>query len=175
MRKRMISWVLCVLLLLSSFLPVHAEEAAYSISTVEEFLTFAENCRLDSYSQGLTVYLKKSLDLTGVPFEGIPVFAGTFEGGGYTISGLSLTADGSVQGLFRYLTADAVVRNLSVAGEFHPGGSRNKVGAIAGENAGQIISCSFSGSVSGGDSVGGLVGRSREIILWAASPVKMTA
>lgn len=158
MGKRMISWVLCVLLLLSSFLPVHAEEAACSISTVEEFLTFAENCRLDSYSQGLTVYLKKSLDLTGVPFEGIPVFAGAFEGNGYTISGLSLTADGSAQGLFRYLTADAVVRNLSVAGEFHPGGSRNKVGAIAGENAGQIISCSFSGSVSGGDSVGGLVG-----------------
>lgn len=159
MGKRIISGVLCALLLLSTLLPVRAEEAVCKISTVEEFLTFAENCRLDSYSRDLTVYLEANLDLTGVAFAGIPVFSGTFEGGRYTISGLSLTAEGSVQGLFRYLTADAVVRNLTVEGEIHPGGSRGKVGAIAGENAGQIISCSFSGSVSGGDAVGGLAGR----------------
>ena len=167
MYRRIISIALCLVLLLSIALPVYAEEAEekpeiavveLSISTAEEFIAFAENCRLDSYSRNLAVTLEKDIDLSGVAFESVPIFSGSFDGKNNTISGFSIAADGSVQGLFRYLTATAVVRNLSVKGEIHPGGSRNQIGAIAGQSEGQIFNCSFTGQLSGGDYVGGIVG-----------------
>lgn len=160
MRKRILSLTLCLILLIGIALPVSAEEttAQLSISTAEEFLAFAENCRLDSYSQNLSVSLEKDIDLGDVPFESVPIFSGSFDGKGHTISGLSITADGSVQGLFRYLTATAVVQNLTVKGDIHPEGSRNKIGSIAGHNEGRILECSFTGDLSGGDYIGGIVG-----------------
>lgn len=164
MRKRILSMLLCLCLLLAAAAPAYAaetEEAAparLSISTVERLLTFAEKCRLDSYSRNLEVSLEADLDVSGVDFGGIPSFSGTFEGNGHTISGLELTADGSAQGFFRYLTDTAVVRDLRICGTVAPGGSRSGVGGIAGSNAGRIENCSFEGTVSGGDNVGGLVG-----------------
>jgi len=167
MYRRIISIALCLVLLLSIALPVYAEEAEekpeiavveLSISTAEEFIAFAENCRLDSYSQNLVVTLEKDIDLNGISFEPVPIFSGSFDGKNHTISGFSIAADGSVQGLFRYLTATAVVRNLSVKGDIHPGGSRNQIGAIAGQSEGQILNCIFTGQLSGGDYVGGIVG-----------------
>ena len=161
MRNRIIVFTLCVALLMSFAIPAYADEttAQLSISTVEEFLTFAENCRLDSYSQGLTVTLEKSIDLSGMDFNPIPIFSGSFEGNGHAITGLSIKTDGSEQGLFRYLTASAVVQNLIVGGDIQPGGSRSTIGAIAGHNLGQIRNCGFTGTVSGSEYVGGIVGR----------------
>ena len=167
MHKRLRGLLLCILMLLSCALPAYAEDADLSeepavtelrIVTADDFLAFAENCRLDSYSQNLAVTLEANIDLTGISFSSIPTFSGLFDGKGHTISGLSLTSDGSVQGLFRYLTATATVQNLNIRGEIHPGGSRNQIGAVAGENAGYISGCSFTGSISGGDYIGGLVG-----------------
>ena len=167
MNKRWISILLCVVLLLGTAAPVSAEETEIEeeipmqelkISTAEEFLAFAENCRLDSYSRNLAVTLEQDIDLQGTRFAGIPIFSGSFDGQGYIVSGLDIRESGSVQGLFRYLTAEATVRNLNVSGAIHPGGSRGEVGAIAGQNAGVILNCSFTGSISGGDYVGGLAG-----------------
>lgn len=135
----------------SSFKVLHLE-------TVEDFLTFSENCRLDSYSQNLVVVLDNDIDLTGADFQGIPTFGGVFEGGHHSLLGLSIQGEGSNQGLFRYLQASATVRNLTVAGEISPTGSRNNIGGIAGNNAGTITNCHFTGSVTGADCVGGLVG-----------------
>jgi len=164
MGKRIFSVALCLCLLLGTAVPVFAVEAeapegiTLRISSLEEFLSFAENCRLDSYSRNLTVVLEEDLDLGGVEFEGVPSFSGVFEGGGHTISGLNLQTEGSAKGLFRYLTGTAVVRDLQVRGILSPGGSRSEIGGIAGNNAGKIENCGFSGTVSGRDSVGGLVG-----------------
>lgn len=167
MNKRFISAVLCVMLLLGLALPVYATDtddqdpvilAEIKISTPEEFLGFAENCRMDSYSRSLLVSLEADIDLSGVDFAGVPIFCGTFKGNGHTISGLRIANDGSDQGLFRYLTATALVEELHVSGDVAPGGSRAGVGGIAGRNEGTVRDCSFDGTVSGGDSVGGLVG-----------------
>lgn len=124
----------------------------------EELLALAEDCRLDTYSQDLKVVLKCSIDMAGCDFTGIPYFNGTFEGRGFTISGLKITADGSYQGFFRYLGEDAVVHKLKLEGEIAPNGSRTAVGGFAGENAGRISGCSFTGTVTGGDMVGGIAG-----------------
>ena len=158
--KRLFCVLLCVALLLAMTLTVSGQENAktLSISTLEEFLAFAEACRLDSYSKDLLVTLEADLDLTGRDFASIPIFSGTFEGNGHTISGLSVTVNGSVQGLFRYVTEEAIIRNLTVRGTVQPGGSKNYVGGIAGQNAGQITNCTFSGEASGVEYVGGIAG-----------------
>ena len=130
----------------------------------KQFLDFAENCRLDSYSRNLSVVLLTDIDLTGVDFAGIPIFCGNFDGNGHTVSGLSITQDGSNMGLFRYVDASALIQNLTVSGEIIPDGSRSAVGGIAGHNAGKIQNCFFDGTVSGSDDVGGIAGiTSREV------------
>lgn len=176
MTKRFLSMLLCAALLLSMAVPVLADEAQapedsqpkaeaaireLSITTAEEFLTFAESCRLDSYSQNLTVSLEADIDLGGMSFAGIPIFSGMFLGNGHTVSNVSITAGGSEQGFFRRLTDTAVVQDLHVRGDIHPGGSRSEIGGIAGSNAGLIRNCSFDGTLSGADSVGGIAGTNR--------------
>lgn len=69
-----------------------------TISTRKDFLRFAKNCTLDSWSAGKTVVLTADIDLGRVNFSPIPIFGGTFEGNGHTISGLNLEQDGSQLG-----------------------------------------------------------------------------
>lgn len=162
MLKRWFGVLLAVLLFVSVGAPVFAaqtdEAEVLTISTADQLLVFAENCRLDAYSLGLTVVLAEDIDLSETEFSAVPYFAGTFEGNGHTISGLKLYGEGSEQGLFRYLAETAVVKDLHLQANISPVGSRADVGGIAGVNRGQIIDCSFDGNVSGGDGVGGIAG-----------------
>ena len=171
--NKLLRSLLCGLLLLgllfSFLLPALAAEPEAEtqpvrelrIASVNEFLQFTQDCRMDSYSLELTVYLDADLDLTDTDFAGVPMFQGTFLGQGHTIRGLNLTADGSQLGLFRYLTDTAQVQDLHVVGTVAPQGSRTAIGGIAGNNAGTLENCTFQGQVSGKDSVGGLVGINR--------------
>lgn len=164
MYKRLFGLLLCLVMAMTMVMPVHgadkkpAEKEPVVIASAEELLAFAEQCRMDTYSEGLSVILAADIDLSGVEYTAIPVFAGNFDGCGYRITGLHLTAQGSVQGLFRYLTKSAVVQNLTLEARIEPAGSRSSVGGIAGNNAGAIMSCTVRGIVSGGDSVGGIAG-----------------
>ena len=129
-----------------------------SLRTVEDLVRLSQNCSLDSWSQGKTVCLEADIDLTGVEFTPIPTFGGTFEGKGHTISGLSLTGSGNVRGLFRYVQPTGAVRDLHVSGTVAPTGRKNTLGGLVGKNQGIITNCSFSGAVSGADSIGGIAG-----------------
>lgn len=164
-KKHSVAFILtlCLLCLLSPFAMATDETGEESdeilhITDVDGFLAFAQACRLDTFSQGLKVSLDADLDLGDIVFEPIPIFSGIFEGNGHTISGIHINQDGSVQGLFRYLTETAVVKELTVEGNVMPGGSHNLVGGIVGSNTGTIIGCRFEGTVSGGDGVGGIAG-----------------
>lgn len=128
------------------------------ITSVTDFLLFAKNCKLDSYSEDLNVYLDVDLDLSDTEFSGVPIFSGTFYGNDHVIDGLNIDKEGSVQGLFRYLTETACVKNLTVKGKVAPKGSGKNAGAIAGNNAGKIVNCNFQGEVSGTDCIGGIAG-----------------
>lgn len=158
--RKWLSFLLCFAMLLSMATLAAAEEiqADVHIDSKESFLTFAENCRLDSYSKNLVVSLETDIDLIGMDFQSIPIFCGTFLGNGHRVDNLTVTVKGSQRGLFRYLTADAVVRDLTVSGTVAPLGSRLEVGGIAGSNAGLIENCVFEGKVVGGDRVGGIAG-----------------
>ena len=134
------------------------EPAVITISDAAGWEALAKDCRLDSWSRGRTVELTADMDLTGSDFTGIPTFGGTLLGNGHTIWGLSLSAQGSVQGLFRYLQEGAVVQDLAVTGTVQPGGTRAEVGGLVGQNAGTIQNCSFNGTVSGTNRIGGIAG-----------------
>lgn len=127
------------------------------IQTADELVKLADNCRLDSWSQGRTVSLDADIALDGVDFSGIPTFGGTFQGNGHTISGLSLTGKDSFAGLFRTVQETGIIENLNVSGEINVTGGE-AVGGIAAVNYGTITGCSFSGSISGDTCVGGIVG-----------------
>ena len=159
--SKFLSLLLAAILLLSLMAP--AALAAGSADTVylrtaEDLTEFSQNCTLDSWSQGKTVYLEADIDLTGVDFTPIPTFGGTFEGQGHTISGLFLTGSGNVRGLFRYIQPTGAVRDLNVTGTISPSDRKNTLGGLVGENQGAITNCSFSGAVSGADSIGGIAG-----------------
>lgn len=141
-----------------------AEEAPHytaerEIRSAEEFLRFAQSCSRESYSLNVKFTLTADIDLSGADYEGAGYFAGCFDGGGHTISGLSLSRAGSRQGLFRQIAPGAVVENLHVVGSVEPDGTRSQVGGVAGVNEGTVRSCSFSGSVCGVADVGGIAGQ----------------
>lgn len=137
-----------------------ADSSTIRIQTQEDLKELAENCRLDTWSQGKTVILDNdlTLDETADEFLPIPTFGGTFEGNGRTISGLSLDEENSRAGLFDTLQTGAVIDSLIVVGQVTSAGDGNIIGGLAGINYGKITGCSFEGTVEGTVSVGGLVG-----------------
>ena len=134
--------------------------SAIHIQTQEDLWKLAENCRLDTWSQGKTVILDNdlTLDETADEFLPIPTFGGTFEGNGHTISGLSLDGEDSRAGLFDTLQVRAVINRLAVVGQVTPSGDGDIIGGLAGKNYGKVSGCSFEGTIRGTVSVGGLVG-----------------
>lgn len=154
----MLAGLMCLLPL--SSLPAYAapDEQAVTISTVAEFKDFAKNCSLDTWSQGKTVTLAADLNLEGSGFTPVPTFGGTFRGEGHTISGLSLSAAGSYQGLFRYVQRYGTVQDLNVAGTVAPAGTQSYAGGIVGSNSGTLLNCTFDGTVNGKSYVGGIAG-----------------
>ena len=161
--------LLTVLALLCTLtLPAAAASDTVTIATVQDFTNFSKQCTRDAWSQGLTVELTADLDLSGSDFTPVPIFQGTFHGNGHTISGLSFEKKGSKVGLFRTLTASAVVEDLTVEGELAPQGSASQAGLLAGENYGILRRCAARGSVTGQQDIGGLVGLNGEGALLTA-------
>lgn len=132
------------------------------IETVEDLLELAENCRIADYSANRQVDLARDLDLGSLPkseeFPGITSFSGIFNGNGHMISGLELTRGSEAVGLFLYVEEGAVVQDLTVMGVIGCADSKNKVGGIAGINAGTIRNCTFRGLVTGVGVTGGIAG-----------------
>lgn len=133
------------------------EDAIY-LSTAEDISALAENCIDDDWSIGKTVVLSNDIDMTGVEFYGIPTFSGTFLGQGYTIRGIYMEQSASVVGVFRYTQKTAVIDNLKIDATIQPEGTSLYVGGIVGSNAGTIKNCTFTGTVSGKEQIGGIAG-----------------
>ena len=157
--RRLPAVLLALVLCIQTAAPaLAADPATVYIDTVQDLEALAVQCSLDTWSQGKTVVLRADISLGGIDFSPIPTFGGTFDGGGYTISGLDLRESRSPAGLFGVIQPSGVVRDLRLSGAVQPDGSCTDVGSIAGINEGLLENCSFSGTVSGKDSVGGIVG-----------------
>jgi hypothetical protein len=84
-------------------------------------------------------------------------FTGSYDGGGYSISGLSITgATGDSQGLFGVIGTGGTVKNLALT--VNISGNDFWYGGVAGYNSGTVLNCYVAGSVAGNYSIGGVVG-----------------
>lgn len=128
------------------------------IYTADEFLAFADNCHIDSWSLNRRIVLKEDIDLSGMEAPVIPVFAGTFDGEGHTISGFQCVGSGYIVGLFRYIQKDGLVENVTLKGNVTGTNEKECIGSLCGINYGTIRNCSFHGNVRGRDTVGGIAG-----------------
>ena len=137
------------------------EDAVY-LSSPEDILNLAENCISDAWSRDKVFVLKNDIDLSGTEFTSIPTFGGTFLGQGFTVSGLRLTGEVTALGFFRYLQKTAVVDDLHLNGTVQPEKTGNTdIGGMVGVNSGMIKNCSFTGTVSGTERIGGIAGRNK--------------
>ncbi len=109
--------------------------------------------------------LVADIDLSGVIWTTppVPVFGGVFNGGGHRISNLTVKAtDAEYLGLFGCVESGAWVYNLGLDNvSIVLADGVRKAGAVAGENAGYVLNCYATGTISAGRdsrSVGGLVG-----------------
>jgi hypothetical protein len=84
-------------------------------------------------------------------------FRGIYDGGGHTISNLTINAAADNQGMFGYLVNNSTVKNIGIINGNVRG--RDNIGGVTGlNNGGTIQNCYFSGSVTGGNDTGGIVG-----------------
>ena len=91
--SRLLALALSLVLSLSLSLPALAagEDGIIYIHTAKDLCALSDSCAYDVWSRGKTVLLTADISLRGVDFEPIASFSGTFNGGGHTISGLTLT------------------------------------------------------------------------------------
>jgi hypothetical protein len=110
----------------------------------------------------------RDLDIDNIPIEGANYFAGIFDGGGFTISGMNLAIpdanDGSgAYGLFGFVKG-GTIQNLTVSGEVTTTASIKDVAGVVGFIDGSIINVANNANISvGGESTntGGVVGYAR--------------
>ena len=128
------------------------------IATAQDLEELAKNCHIDEWSKNKIVSLTADIDLSGSEFLNIPVFSGTFNGNGHTISNYRYNGDGYVTGFFRYIEETGIVENLSITGNVTSSDEKQCIGAICGMNKGTIRNCTFQGLVEGKHETGGIVG-----------------
>ena len=144
----------------------------YIVSSPAALQAWATEMRNDP-AQSLNCTLAADIDLTGQDWTPIPGYAGTFDGDGNTITGLTINqSTGSNVGLFASIAGGGTVKNLTLDNVNITVGFN--VGAIAGENWGTIENCSVSGNVKGNgldsDSyVGGITGKNQGTITGCAT------
>ncbi len=162
MRRKLLFLLLAALLLTipagARPAPEMPESGTVYIRTAEDLRSLAEQAVLDTWSAGRTVVLLADIDLQGETFTPIPLFAGTFDGRGHTLSGLVMADCPSLCGVFCRVLEGGTVRDLHVEATVGTQSESETLGGIAGSNAGTISGCSFSGLVVGAAEAGGIAG-----------------
>ena len=136
---------------------------SYTVTSADGLMNVAK--LVNGGKTDINITLDKNIDLTGKDWTPIGTdydnsYKGTFDGGGHTITGLTFTTNDEYAGLFGWLNRAGTVKNVVMEGvqiTSHQiyGGS---IGGVVGSGWGTIENCSVSGSVSGTDCVGGVVG-----------------
>ena len=171
-RNRNLPWRIIDSCLIVSLLAAQPNVAAYaaegsdpgivSITSEDDFVLLTENCKTESFSTGKTFRLDADLDLSNYENLFLPVMDGTFDGNGHQIIGVTLSEEMSDYGLFRYITENGVVKNLTVEGEILGGDEQENIGILAGSNAGTIENCITRGTLNAETAVGGIAGKNEE-------------
>ena len=135
---------------------------SYTVTSADGLMNVAE--LVNGGKTDINITLDKNIDLTGKGWTPIGTsfdnsYKGTFDGGGHTITGLTVTTNDQFVGLFGYLNRAGMVKNVVMEGiQITSNHMFGCTGGVVGYSWGTIENCSVSGSVSGTDCVGGVVG-----------------
>ena len=145
-----------------------------TISSLEDLKAFRDAVNAGDAFEGKTITLADNIDLSsesdwtpigngsrnGSSYTG-DSFKGTFDGAGYTISGLTITSDNSADcaGLFGVLDG-ANIKDINLT-DVSIDSAYENAGALAGlaVNGGEVSSITVSGEVAAVDGAGGVIGR----------------
>ena len=136
---------------------------SYTVTSADGLMNIAK--LVNGGKTDINITLDTDIDLTGKDWTPIGTdydnsYKGTFDGGGHTITGLTVTTNDEYAGLFGWLNRAGTVKNV-VMKDVQITNNRSWsafAGGVAGYSWGTIENCSVSGSVSGTVYVGGVVG-----------------
>ena len=156
------------------------EETAYEIRTAEQLALLAYRINTSSTSSTYcSLYYKQTanIDLSAHYWDAIGIsssynFSGYYDGGGYEISGLytqaGTTSTYNYQGLFGYIynrgtdyvsVHDVIIKDSEIQGYEYVGAIAGYVGRHSNQYGVYIYNCTSYASVSGAESVGGIIGQ----------------
>ena len=145
-------------------------DGSYTVYNADGLMNVAE--LVNGGKTDINITLNTNIDLTGKDWTPIGTdydnsYTGTFDGGGHTITGLTVTTNDEYAGLFGYLSnfnnAAGTVKNVVMEGiQITCNHRSGYAGGVVGYSWGTIENCSVSGSVSATVSVGGVVGVQRD-------------
>ena len=135
---------------------------SYTVTSADGLMNVAE--LVNGGKTDINITLTADIDLTGKDWTPIGAdydnsYTGTFDGGGHTIKGLTVTTNDQFVGLFGYLNRAGTVKNVVMEDiQITSNHMFGCTGGVVGYSWGTIENCSVSGSVSGTVYVGGVVG-----------------
>ena len=136
---------------------------SYTVTSADGLMNVAK--LVNGGKTDINITLDKNIDLTGKDWTPIGTnydnsYKGTFDGGGHTITGLTVTTYDKYAGLFGWLNSAGTVKNVVMEGvQITNNHSSGFAGGVVGNSWGTIENCSVSGSVNGEVYVGGVVGK----------------
>ena len=137
-------------------------DGTYTVTSADGLMNVAE--LVNEGKTDINITLDTDIDLTGKDWTPIGTsfsnkYTGTFDGGGHTIKGLTVTTNDQFVGLFGSIGYAGTVKNVMMEDvQITSNRSSGFAGGVAGYSDGTIENCSVSGSVSGTVYVGGVVG-----------------
>ena len=135
---------------------------SYTVTSADGLMNVAK--LVNGGKTDINITLTADIDLTGKDWTPIGTdydnsYKGTFDGGGHTIKGLTVTTNDQFVGLFGSIGYAGTVKNVMMEDvQITSNRSSGFAGGVAGYSDGTIENCSVSGSVSGTVYVGGVVG-----------------
>ena len=124
----------------------------YTVTSAEGLKNIAK--LVNDGNTDIDITLTSDIDLSGIDWTPIGIddnhqYTGTFNGGGHTITGLTVTTSDQYAGLFGRIGSGGKVMNVKLEGvQIESDNETSDVGGVAGWSYGNIENCSVSGSVS---------------------------
>ena len=155
------------------------KDGSYTVNTKDGLQQLVEDLNWPDNNAILSanITLDSDVDLQGVDWTPIGTssqspYTGTFDGGNYTVTGLTITSSNRYVGMFGSVTGtvqNVNLANVTVTSDYTAGKSVGSTGAVAGylSGTGTITGCSVSGSVTikgTNGNAGGVVGSNSGII-----------
>ena len=134
----------------------------YTVTSAEGLKAVADIA--NNGNLGINITLTENINLTDMEWTPIGTdynnaYTGTFDGGGHTITGLTVTGSDQYVGLFGHIGSGGTVKDVTlVEVKIESNNDMSAVGGVAGRSYGTLENCSVSGSGSGSGIAGGVVG-----------------